>query len=75
MKFPIPEGYQAPEGVKEGDTFKEIATFSFEGGEMCIETIGQDETPIVKDKPKTKPKGMKAKVDEELAKGDTEKEM
>jgi len=73
MKFPIPDGYQAPEGVKEGDSFKEIATFRFEDGELYIETIGQDETPIKQTK--SKPKGMKEKVDEELAKGDTEKEM
>ena len=65
--FPIPKDYQAPDGTKEGDTFKEIATFSFEGGNMNLHSIGEKDAPLEgsKDK-KTKPKGMAATIKAKL---------
>jgi hypothetical protein len=70
ISFKIPKGYSAPEGVKEGVEFSEIATFKFEGDEMMILTIGQDKTPILSrdDRSKAeKPKGAKAAIKEQLS--------
>lgn len=77
MTFEIPKDYQAPEGVKDGETFQEIATFKFADGKMTLVAMGDDEFPISskkESKPK-KPKGAMEAVDEALKDGDTEKEM
>jgi len=65
--FKIPKGYSAPEGVKEGVEFSEIATFKFEGDEMMLLTIGQDKTPILSRDDRSKPKGAKQAVKEQLS--------
>ena len=44
--FPIPKGYSAPDGVKEGQEFTEIASFKFDGKEMTLLSVGEDKTPI-----------------------------
>ena len=68
--FNIPKGFSAPEGVKEGQEFSEIASFKFEGNEMMLLSIGQDKTPVLsrdqKDG-KDKPKGAKSAIKEQLA--------
>jgi len=46
VSFPIPKGYSAPDGVKEGQEFTEIATFKFDGKQMTISAIGQDKIPL-----------------------------
>ena len=36
-EFEVPTGYKAPEGVKPGDTFEELATFRMKpDGSMCL---------------------------------------
>jgi len=69
VAFKIPADYSAPEGVKEGVEFSEIATFKFDGDEMMILTIGQDKTPILSrdDRSNSKgPKGAKQAIKEQL---------
>lgn len=66
--FTIPKGYSAPEGVKEGEEFSEMATFKFEGKEMMLLSVGQDKTPILnKDDKSQKPKTAKSAIKEQLA--------
>jgi len=67
--FKIPNDYSAPEGVKEGVEFSEIATFKYEGDEMMILTIGQDKTPILSRDDRSgskKPKGGEQAIKEQL---------
>lgn len=69
MTFAIPEDYMAPDGVKEGEEFQDIATFRFDGKKMTLLSIGEDEASVYKDKkdkPK-KPKGALESIDEELS--------
>jgi len=66
--FTIPKGYSAPDGIKEGEEFSEMATFKFEGNEMMLLTVGEDKTPILnKDDKSEKPKGAKAAIKEQLS--------
>jgi len=67
--FKIPKDYSAPEGVKEGVEFSEIATFKYEGDEMMLLTIGQDKTPILSRDDRSgnnKPKGGEQAIKEQL---------
>jgi hypothetical protein len=66
--FNIPKGYSAPDGVKEGQEFSELAQFKFEGKEMMLVSIGQDKTPILSRDAKgdSKPKGVKEAIKEQL---------
>lgn len=68
ISFKIPQDYSAPEGVKEGVEFSEIATFKYEGDKMMILTIGQDKTPILSrdDRSEKKPKGGEQAIKEQL---------
>ena len=38
MKIELPEGYELPEDVKDGDTFEELTTFKVEG-EYLVPTM------------------------------------
>jgi hypothetical protein len=68
LSFPIPKGFSAPSGVKEGSEFSEIAGFKIEDGEIHILSIGEDKTPIASKEDKSeKPKGAKAAIKEQLA--------
>ncbi len=68
MKFKIPKDYSAPEGVKEGEKFQEIATFTFDGSDMQLVAVGEDEIPIAEGKKeKSKPKGAQQSIKEKLA--------
>jgi hypothetical protein len=70
LSFSIPKDYNVPSGVKEGVEFSDIATFKFEGDEMMLLTIGEDNTPVLNrdtKEEKQKPKGAKAAVKEQLA--------
>lgn len=70
LLFTIPKDYSAPDGVKEGDEFSEIATFKFDGNDMMLLSIGQDKTPILNRNVKEeggKPKGAKAAMKEQLS--------
>jgi hypothetical protein len=65
VSFPIPKGYSAPDGVKEGQEFTEIASFKFEGKDMTLLSVGEDKTPITsKD---SKPKGAKDAIKDQLS--------
>ena len=68
--FTIPKGYSAPDGVKEGTEFSEIATFKFDGKEMMLLSVGEDKTPIAgyedKEEKAEKPKGAKDAIKEQL---------
>jgi len=45
-EFKIPDSYLVPEGVKEGETFEDIATFKLKpSGQICIIKVG--ESPIL----------------------------
>jgi hypothetical protein len=66
--FTIPKNYSAPDGVKEGAEFSDIATFKIEGGKIHILTIGEDATPVSSKEDKSdKPKGGKAAIKEQLS--------
>jgi hypothetical protein len=66
--FAIPKGFSAPDGVKEGSEFSEIATFKIEDGKIHILTIGQDNTPVAsKEQKSDKPKGGKEAIKEQLS--------
>jgi hypothetical protein len=65
--FPVPKGFSAPDGVKEGKEFSEIASFKIEGGNISIISIGQDKTPVTEKEDKSsKPKGGQAAMKEQL---------
>jgi hypothetical protein len=65
--FPVPKGFSAPDGVKEGKEFSEIASFKIEGGNISIISIGQDKTPVTTKEAKSdKPKGAKDAIKEQL---------
>jgi len=63
MTINLPKDYQVPEGTKDGETFKEIATFRVSKGKLTLLSIGDDEVAISRDK---KPKGAKQAISEEL---------
>ena len=66
--FNIPKGYSAPEGIKEGEEFSEMATFKFEGKEMMLLTVGQDKTPVLsRDDKSNKPKKATDAIKEQLS--------
>ena len=62
--FTIPKGFSAPDGVKEGDEFSEIAKFKIDGDKIHIVSIGQDEAPV--ESKNDKPKGAKDAIKEQL---------
>lgn len=67
LSFNIPKGFSAPDGVKEGNEFSEIASFKIEGGKIHILSIGQDKTPVTdKSEKADKPKGAKDAIKEQL---------
>ena len=77
--FTIPKGFTAPDGVKEGAEFSEIAKFKIADGKIHIIAIGQDETPIASksDKPKKAKDAMKEEIaamesEDEMAEGEEE---
>lgn len=35
IRFEAPKEYSFPEGIKEGDEFKELVTIRYEGGRKC----------------------------------------
>jgi hypothetical protein len=71
--FTIPKGFTAPDGVKEGAEFSEIAKFKIADGKIHIIAIGQDETPI--ESKSDKPKKAKDAMKEEIAAMESEDEM
>lgn len=71
--FTIPKGFTAPDGVKEGAEFSEIAKFKIADGKIHIIAIGQDETPIASKS--DKPKKAKDAMKEEIAAMESEDEM
>jgi hypothetical protein len=73
--FTIPKGFTAPDGVKEGAEFSEIAKFKIADGMIHIIAIGQDETPIESKSEKPKPKKAKDAMKEEIAAMESEDEM
>jgi hypothetical protein len=70
--FNIPKNYSAPEGVKEGAEFSDIATFKIKDGKIHIVTIGEDATPV--SSKEDKPKGGKAAIKEQLSEMEGEEE-
>jgi hypothetical protein len=73
--FTIPKGFTAPDGVKEGAEFSEIAKFKIADGKIHIIAIGQDETPIESKSEKPKPKKAKDAMKEEIAAMESEDAM
>jgi len=68
--FPIPKGYQVPEGVKDGKTFQEVATFKLDGKQLTIVDIGQDKNSIKSKDSKSasaKPKGAMQSIKESMS--------
>lgn len=45
--FNPPDGFQIPEGKKDGDTFSVLAEFKIQGDKLCLTSI--DETEIGND--------------------------
>ena len=45
MKIELPEGYELPEDVKDGDTFEELTTFKVEGEYLVPTMIAGIELP------------------------------
>jgi hypothetical protein len=73
--FTIPKGFTAPDGVKEGAEFSEIAKFKIADGMIQIISIGQNETPVESKSEKPKPKKAKDAMKEEIAAMEGEDEM
>jgi hypothetical protein len=70
--FNLPKNYSAPDGVKDGAEFSDIAMFKIEDGKIHILAIGEDSTPVSsKD---NKPKGGKAAIKEQLTAMEDESE-
>jgi hypothetical protein len=66
-KFSLPKNYSAPEGIKKGEEFTDVASFVIDGDEVKIVTIGQDKTPVGDKEDKGgKPKGAKDAIKEQL---------
>lgn len=63
--FNLPKNYSAPEGVKEGVEFSDIAMFKIEDGKIHILAIGEDNTPV--SSKEDKPKGGKEAIKEQLS--------
>ncbi len=42
--IPMPEGFQLPEGVKEGDEFDAVGSFVMSGGSLILKAV--DGSPI-----------------------------
>jgi hypothetical protein len=64
ITFPVPEGFEPPEGSAPGDTFEVLATvtLSEDGGELSLEsvdglTVGAPETPTEEVLPETETPG------------------
>ncbi len=64
--FNIPKNYSAPEGVKEGTEFSDIAIFKIDGDKIHIVAIGEDGAKIGGDR-EEKPKGGKEAIKEQLS--------
>jgi len=64
MTFNLPKKYQVPEGIKDGETFKDLATFSVSKGKLTLISIGEDEVPI--SGKGDKPKGAKKAILDDL---------
>jgi hypothetical protein len=75
MTFNIPSDYMAPDGVKEGEEFQDIATFRFDGKKMTLLSIGEDEASVYKDGKKSKPKGAIESIKERMDEMPEEGEM
>jgi len=41
--FKPPEGFQLPEGKKDGDTFSVLAEFKICGDKLCLQSIDENE--------------------------------
>lgn len=39
MEIDLPDGFNKPEGVKDGETFTVSATVYVEGDKLCIESV------------------------------------
>jgi len=58
-EFYIPEGFEVPEGIKDGDTFEATVTLKKQGNTLCVEAVdgievtAEDET---KESPEDKAK-------------------
>lgn len=39
MEIDLPDGFNKPEGVKDGETFNVSATVYIEGDKLCIESV------------------------------------
>ena len=73
--FKLPENYSTPEGIKEGQTFKEIVTFKVLKGQLSIVSIGENEIPLTSGKPKNTKQALdealqNANVDDDEGSGD-----
>lgn len=44
ITFAIPEGFQPPEGITEGDEFSAAATLKLEDGKLCL--VAVDDVPL-----------------------------
>ena len=77
MTFPIPDDYNAPNGIKEGEDFKDVATFNFSDGKITLVSIGEKEAAVKSTKAasKPKPKGAAESIKESLDAGDSQKEL
>lgn len=42
--FPVPEGFQLPEGVSEGQDFDAVGTFSLSEGKLMLKAV--EDAPI-----------------------------
>jgi len=63
IAFKIPADYSAPEGVKEGKEFNDLATFKIDGGEIMVIAIGQDKIPLMSREEKMKEEKVKGGKD------------
>lgn len=44
VEFPVPRGFQTPEGMQKGSRFDAVCTFEVKDGTLCMVMLG--ETPM-----------------------------
>lgn len=51
ISFPIPEGFQVPEGVQDGQEFDAVGTFVASNGSLSIKAV--DDMPLKGESPES----------------------
>lgn len=53
VRFKIPKGFAPPEGSEKDGKFDIVCTFEIEGGDLCLEKLGDFDMPDYDEKKET----------------------